>query len=352
MGGHGRFVPHGLLGRIGRKRLGRHGWLDAGQVGCDAADVDGRGVVFGECQGFGLARGVGRSFGGCASGFDEARSAVKLRFGVRLRDGSSGRGPFPAEVGLPYRVWRKASRGWWHTDAMGLLSGLDGGIAGEGLYWQMGARNGGGYGTGDADDDQRTLLNAGLGMRRLVWDGDWLLMGHMFYDRERSVGHSRAGLGVEAKGTHLDVYGNVYHALSERIRVGNRWEQVRDGWEVALSGRLPRVDWLELSVSHSEWDEVLGVAGESETDYGVKMQVTPLVRFEGSYEDASDDDSSWSGELVFEYRFGEGLSSQPGVRMTDFRDPAERMWEFARRDYSMKKGDVELKVASPGRMTG
>ena len=172
----------------------------------------------------------------------------------------------------------EGDRGWWSVDALGALRDSEDGGDGN-VFWQLSGRSGGGG--GDYGDD-RTTFNAGLGYRWLTDSKDWLLGVNVFYDRETSGGHSRLGGGGEAKSKLLDLYTNSYWGLSGTHRSGGWEEEVRDGFELGVAGRLPSLPWLETRLEHQWWNGTLGEDDEKGLSYGVTIKPIPLVRLEAN----------------------------------------------------------------------
>jgi len=110
-----------------------------------------------------------------------------------------------------------------------------------------------------ANGDDRTLLNAGLGFRMLVNDGNAVLGGNIFYDYEHDEGHERASFGIEYLASNFQLYSNIYHSLSDQVNytIGNNavTEEVLDGLDYSIVGQLPYMPWGNLVYKGYKWNQ-------------------------------------------------------------------------------------------------
>jgi len=127
-------------------------------------------------------------------------------------------------------------------------------------------------------DGGQTGVNTGVGYRMRPVEG--LLLGvNAFYDYLSDPSVSRYSVGVEAKSSFLDAYGNWYQGLGED---GDYYSP--DGWDVGLTGRLPWLPWLEVGGSYYKWDRN-GVEDLEGSKIYVKLRPVPLVSLEVERED-------------------------------------------------------------------
>ena len=79
-----------------------------------------------------------------------------------------------------------------------------------------------------------------------------------FYDRDLTDGQDRLGLGIEAKGSILDLTANSYTKISNSEVVNGDREQVLSGWDFNLTSQIPRAPWARINYNGYKWETEKG----------------------------------------------------------------------------------------------
>ncbi len=123
----------------------------------------------------------------------------------------------------------------------------------------------------------RIIGNLGLGYRILSRDKSLMIGYNTFYDRDLTTGQDRLGLGVEAKGSILDLTANSYTKISNSKVVNGAREQVLSGWDYNLTSQIPRAPWARINYNGYKWEAEKGSSDLKGNIYSLELDVTNSV---------------------------------------------------------------------------
>ena len=180
--------------------------------------------------------------------------------------------------------------------------------------------------------------NAGLIYRRLA--GDALAGANVFLDYETYSGDGfwRWSGGTEFRSAWVDVFGNVYKAISDEVEDGNVRIYTADGYELELNVHSPDVPWLTGEATYYNWKGKYPQnddKDESGVRWGVKLAPWAGLEFGLEYEKQDKSkNKEFAGRVSYRGNFGGVDAGQSGgggaFEARDwFFAPAER--EYAQR---------------------
>lgn len=180
--------------------------------------------------------------------------------------------------------------------------------------------------------DERTTLNAGMGIRSFAVD-KWMLGGNVFFDNDLTGHNLRAGFGTEAWTDYLKLTGNFYHGLTD-------WHQSRDfsdyderpadGFDLRAEAYLPRLPQVGGKLIFEQYfgDEVAlfgnGDADRQKDPHAVTAGLTytpfPLLSAGVDHRIGSGGENDTSFNLGVNYQIGVPLDKQlSGGRVAGLR---------------------------------
>ena len=180
--------------------------------------------------------------------------------------------------------------------------------------------------------------NAGLIYRRLA--GDALAGANVFLDYETYSGDGfwRWSGGTEFRSAWVDVFGNVYKAISDEEEEGNVRIYTADGYEVELNVHSPDVPWLTGEATYYNWKGKYPQnddKDESGVRWGVKLAPWAGLEFGLEYEKQDKSkNKEFAGRVSYRGNFGGVDAGQSGGGAAfEARD-----WFFApaEREYSQR----------------
>ena len=194
--------------------------------------------------------------------------------------------------------------------------------------------------------------NAGLIYRRLA--GDALAGANVFLDYETYSGDGfwRWSGGTEFRSEWVDVFGNVYKAISDEVEDGNVRIYTADGYEVELNVHSPDVPWVTGEATYYNWKGKYPQnddKDESGVRWGVKLAPWAGLEFGLEYEKQDKSkNKEFAGRVSYRGNFGGVDAGQSGgggaFEARDwFFAPAER--EYSQRIRKVTVGaDFEIRV--------
>ena len=199
--------------------------------------------------------------------------------------------------------------------------------------------------------------NAGLIYRRLA--GDALAGANVFLDYETYSGDGfwRWSGGTEFRSEWVDVFGNVYKAITDEKKDGNVRIYTADGYELELNVHSPDVPWLTGEATYYNWEGKYPQhddKDESGVRWGLKLAPWAGLEFGLEYEKQDDDGKEFAGRVSYRGNFGGVDAGQSGgggaFEARDwFFAPAER--EYSQRIRKVTVGfQVEIKSAPQKRI--
>ena len=149
----------------------------------------------------------------------------------------------------------------------------------------------------------RIIGNIGLGYRKLSEDKNFMFGANTFYDRDLTEGQDRLGLGIEAKGSILDLTANSYTKISNSEVVNGDREQVLSGWDFNLTSQIPRAPWARINYNGYKWEAEKGSSDQKGNIYSLELDVTNSVEVVASLDKSSlngvDDETSLSVNYIY-----------------------------------------------------
>ena len=177
--------------------------------------------------------------------------------------------------------------------------------------------------------------NAGLIYRRLA--GDALAGANVFLDYETYSGDGfwRWSGGTEFRSEWVDVFGNVYKAITDEKKDGNFIIYTADGYELELNVHSPDVPWLTGEATYYNWDGKHSQKDDNGVRWGLKLAPWAGLEFGLEYEKQDDSkNKSFAGRVSYRGNFGGVDAGQSGGGAAfEARD-----WFFApaEREYSQR----------------
>ena len=149
----------------------------------------------------------------------------------------------------------------------------------------------------------RIIGNIGLGYRKLFEDKNFMFGANTFYDRDLTDGQDRLGLGIEAKGSILDLTANSYTKISNSEVVNGDREQVLSGWDFNLTSQIPRAPWARINYNGYKWEAEKGSSDQKGNIYSLELDVTNSIEVVASLDKSSlngvDDETSLSINYIY-----------------------------------------------------
>jgi len=107
--------------------------------------------------------------------------------------------------------------------------------------------------------NRSTLMNLGLGYRRLVRDGAWMLGANTFYDYDALREHERVGFGAEAISAYAELRANNYLGISHTRTVQSdgtttNVERAVSGVDVEVGAPVPFYSRLKFFGGYEWYD--------------------------------------------------------------------------------------------------
>ena len=154
--------------------------------------------------------------------------------------------------------------------------------------------------------------NAGLIYRRLA--GDALAGANVFLDYETYSGDGfwRWSGGTEFRSEWVDVFGNVYKAITDEKKDGNFIIYTADGYELELNVHSPDVPWLTGEATYYNWDGKGSLKDDSGIRWGLKLAPWAGLEFGLEYEKQDDDGKEFAGRISYRGNFGGVDAGQSG----------------------------------------
>ena len=192
--------------------------------------------------------------------------------------------------------------------------------------------------------------NAGLIYRRLA--GDALAGANVFLDYETYSGDGfwRWSGGTEFRSEWVDVFGNVYKAITDEKKDGNFIIYTADGYELELNVHSPDVPWLTGEATYYNWEGKGSLKDDNGVRWGLKLAPWAGLEFGLEYENQDDSkNKSFAGRISYRGNFGGVDAGQSGGGGAfEARD-----WFFApaEREYSQRIRKATRPGSTPVQIT-
>lgn len=156
--------------------------------------------------------------------------------------------------------------------------------------------------TQEINSSDRLITNLGIGMRKLSDDKSSMYGFNSFIDYDLE-GHTRASIGLEAKGAMLDLTANSYHKLTNMEIVDGNKEEVLSGFEINLSSQIPYMPWAIINWQNYGWEKQKASSDTEGNKLSLEAMLSPTVQFDitGDYSDDDGIDDEYNAKLSFVY---------------------------------------------------
>jgi hypothetical protein len=200
-----------------------------------------------------------------------------------------------------------------------------------------------------AEGNSDNTLNVGLAYRRLLMNNTLLLGANAFFDHEMDRNHNRVSIGVDAQTSLYGMAANRYIPLTGWKGIDRLYEErALAGWDLELSGRVPRYpDWTGYLRGFT-WDSVNGEDDIYGVETNVEWSPVPAVVFSGGVTDENGASPDLQASMRLRLNFNQALDLQfiprPGLE-----NISDRVWSKVRRENTIrtqirKRPSTELRV--------
>ena len=256
--------------------------------------------------------------------FRQWLAARRVRFYENAEDAFAGalshraaRLPFVKRARVELQTSLGGRKGAGGVDVAGALRETDDDIVG----WQL---------RGYAAEHGTKGLNSGLFYRRVV--GGALAGVNVFVDYEDGDDGDfwRWSVGGDVKSRLGELSANRYFAITDAQVVGGENVYTREGYDVDVAVRIPRLEWAKARVGYYEFKGEFG--DEDENGFRAGLDLNPGKGLVVGVE-YDDDDGKFGGNISYTHNFGE--TSQGAQRAGDF-NPRAHFYDSVRREYSQR----------------
>ena len=203
------------------------------------------------------------------------------------------------------------------VDVAGALRETDDDIVG----WQL---------RGYAAEHGAKGLNTGLFYRRVV--GGALAGVNVFADYEDGDDGDfwRWSVGGDVKNRLGELSANRYFAITDAQVVGGKTAYTREGYDVDVAVRIPRLEWAKARVGYYAFEGEFG--DEDENGFRAGLDLSPGAGLVLGVE-YDDDDGKFGGNISYTHHFGE---TQQGAQRAGEFNPRAHFYHVVRREYSQR----------------
>ena len=127
-------------------------------------------------------------------------------------------------------------------------------------------------------NDERYIINYGLGYRLLSFDESMLFGINSFLDADFVNRHSRTSIGLEAKAAMVEFSLNRYVALSGKKEISDNDEQALSGLDINLSSQLPYTPWAVFNWQKYKYDADLAAIDSEGDIYSLEFALYPSLQ--------------------------------------------------------------------------
>ena len=171
----------------------------------------------------------------------------------------------------------------------------------------------------DVGGDERYIGNLGFGYRFLTDDKSLMLGVNSFYDKELGNNrHARGSVGLEARGSVLELNLNYYHPFSGMDTISGNEEQVLGGIDYNLSSQIPYMPWAKIGWTGYEHDRDKATVNTKGDIYSLEMAVNPSMQLDIAIDESNHSDgNSDSAKISFIYPPREKITTMADGLISD-----------------------------------
>lgn len=153
----------------------------------------------------------------------------------------------------------------------------------------------------EVNSDGRIHGNLGFGYRKLNDDQSIILGANTFLDGDLNKGHKRLGLGLEAKGSMLDLSLNNYQKITNMKTIDGTDEQILSGWDYNLTTQIPYTPWAKFNFQGYKWENEKTSQDTKGNQYSSELNINSSLQLNLSLDDSSlpGVEDVYKAELVF-----------------------------------------------------
>ena len=225
--------------------------------------------------------------------------------------------PFVKRARVDLQTSLGGRKGAGGVDVAGAFAEDDSGILG----WQLRAY---------AAEHGAKGLNTGMFYRRVV--GGALAGVNVFADYEDGEDGDfwRWSVGGDVKNRLGELSANHYFAITDAQVVGGKTTYTREGYDVDIAARIPRLEWAKARIGYYNFKGEFG--DEDENGFRAGLDLSPGAGLVLGVE-YDDDDGKFGGNISYTHHFGE--TSRGAQRAGDF-NPRAHFYDSVRREYSQR----------------
>ena len=153
----------------------------------------------------------------------------------------------------------------------------------------------------EVNSDGRVHGNLGFGYRKLNDDQSIMLGANTFLDGDLNKGHKRLGLGLEAKGSMLDLSLNNYQKITNMKTIDGTDEQILSGWDYNLTTQIPYTPWAKFNFQGYKWENEKTSQDTKGNQYSSELNINSSLQLNLSLDDSAlaGVEDVYKAELVF-----------------------------------------------------
>jgi len=124
-----------------------------------------------------------------------------------------------------------------------------------------------------------------------------------FFDQDIKENHQRASVGLEAKGSIIDLSINKYQKTTNMKIVNGQEEQVLSGWDYNITTQLPNMPWAKFNLEgYKNEKEKANTNLEGEV-FSLELALNSSMQLDLSFDesDVAGVDDVYSAQLNFVY---------------------------------------------------
>jgi len=178
----------------------------------------------------------------------------------------------------------------------------------------------------DVRDKSRVALNLGLGYRQLSDNKNYFTGINGFFDLD-SKGNTRASAGLEFQASLFGANANIYRRIGKSSNsVGVYKEKVLNGHDISVSGPLPYLPWLDITLTNYRWDAVKAAKDSTGTKFSTEIRLDKNTVFGFGFDNNNIDKTTTFASIMFTSGGGrqptlkDGLFSETAFNLGDVRE--------------------------------